>query len=239
MLSKDLFFYYFVLFIVLFIKYITRNLFYHKRYFFIVNLPSTADFFCDSSDLFEENLKDSPSKKDRIRSVSFVHNPREVAQRPLRGDTSGARRSPSLSYATRWIAWGPRWVNYKVRRNALTPSRCSGPSFLHALSSALPSPSYFCEGPERPTSIQHFGSRYEYTFGVATVLRDTLDALRSFVRPTPLFPFPSTSSSTFFLLPSLLLYFLPWWISAYISSWHAQVVMCKKDEFYCGTRGDH
>lgn len=109
-----------------------------------------------------------------------------------------------------------------------------------SLSSALPSPSCFCEGPERPTSIQHFGPRYEYTFSVATVLRDTLDAPRSFVRPTPLFPFPSISTSTFFLLPLLLLlHFLPRWISANISSWHAQVVMCKKDEFYCGTRGDH
>lgn len=152
--------------------------------------------------------------------------------------SSGDRRDPSLSYATRWIAWGPRWVNYKVRRNALTPSRCSGPP---SLSSALPSPSCFCERLERPTSIQHFGPRYEYTFGVATVLRDTLDAPRSFVRTTPLFPFPFISSSTFFLFPSLLLlYFLPRWIfAANISSWHAEVVMCKKDEFYCGTKGDH
>lgn len=27
--------------------------------------------------------------------------------------------------------------------------------------SSLPSPSGFCEGPERPTSIQHFGPRYD------------------------------------------------------------------------------
>lgn len=46
------------------------------------------------------------------------------------------------------------------------------------------------------------------------------------------------ASSTFFLLPSLLLlHFLPRWISANISSWHAQVVMCKKDEFYYGREG--
>lgn len=52
--------------------------------------------------------------------------------------------------------------------------------------------------------------------------------------------FPLSRPSTFFLLPLLLLlHFLPRWISANISSWHAQVVMCKKDEFYCGTREDH
>jgi len=202
-----------------FIKYVTRELLYHKEYFFSYKFTMYHRFLLRFFRSFRGTTKRPSLKKDWISSVSCVHNLREIAQRPSRGDTSETHRGPSLSYATRWIAWGSRWVNYKVRRNALTPSRCCGPSSPHALSSSLPSPSCFCEGLERPTSIQHFGPRYEYTFGVATVLRDTLDVPRSFVRPTPLLPFPSISSSTFFLLPSLLLlYFLPRWISANISS---------------------
>lgn len=68
---------------------------------------------------------------------------------------------PSLSYAMRWIAWGPRWVNYKVRRNTVSPSWSLVLLLLLTLSPILPSPSCFCKGSERPTSIQHFGPRYD------------------------------------------------------------------------------
>lgn len=176
-----------------------------------------------------------PQKNDRISLVSCVHNLREIAQCPSWGDISRARRGPSLSYATRWIAWGPRWVNYKVRRNALTPSRCPGPSSPRALSSTLPS---IARGPNVPRASNTLGpamntpSVWLLYCEISSTLFVPSHSARSSL-PVSL----HHASSAFFLLPSLLLlHFLPRWISTNISSWHAQVVMCKKDEFYCNTK---
>lgn len=158
-------------------------------------------------------------------------------QRPSWGDISRARRGPSLSYATRWIAWGPRWVNYKVRRNALTPSRCPGPSSPRALSSTLPS---IARGPNVPRASNTLGpamntpSVWLLYCEISSTLSSSLHSADSSL-PVSLYPPPRVERlfSSSFASSSALSSTVD--LGEHLFA--AEVVMCKKDEFYCNTKG--
>lgn len=164
---------------------------------------------------FFETLKDDKKNSNTfnvLRSYFEKSHRRSRAKRH-----SGGPTGPSLSYATRWIAWGPRWVNYKVRRNADSipvPWSLLLLFFLTLFSSTVP----IVFLPERPTSIQHFELRYD-TPSAWLLCCEIYSALSSSLHSIhPLFSF--LFHKYLFLLSFvrsrllLLVHFLSWWILA-------------------------
>lgn len=131
---------------------------------------------------------------------------------------------PSLSYATRWIAWGLRWVNYKVRRNADCPSPLPPATlllFVPALSPLGPGilVALVRSSSQAPTLYLHRLDRLARGFAAPNIPRasDTLGpamihlwrgyrtarySLPSFLILSPLRSSPFRLASSFWILPS-------------------------------------
>lgn len=157
--------------------------------------------FLNHTEILQKKAKRLQRKSNKLKKSRLQFAKSRTVSRAKRH--SGGPTGPSLSYAMKWIAWGPRWVNYKVRRNADSPSWSLVLLLLLTLSPILPSPSCFCKGSERPTSIQHFGPRYD-TPSAWLLYCEIYSAL--FVPPLTisllsslLFPFSSFNTFFFFL----------------------------------------
>lgn len=146
--------------------------------------------------VFHETLKND---KKNSNTFNVLRSYFEKSRRRSRAKRhSGGPTGPSLSYATRWIAWGPRWVNYKVRRNAdsIPVPWSLLLLFFLTLFSCSTVPIVF--PPERPTSIQHFELRYD-TPSAWLLCCEIYSALSSSLHSIhPLFSFPFSFTNTFF-----------------------------------------